>query len=122
MRREHVRRNSDEGLDTSILEDREKHNDPESDGELCNRFERERAGLRSPQMSLSGSVIGNIIPGAEVSVEEEHGNRAQNRKQTDDRTDPQRPCVGPRIGRNNVCCGRARELCKICNRPTRVEQ
>ena len=95
------RRNRDEGLNTSILKDGKEHNEPESEREMPDGLQAKCTTLLS-NMTLSTGLVCHVIDPAEVAVEEEDGDGADEREQGDGGRDPQRPGVRAEVHGDDV--------------------
>ena len=95
------RRNRDEGLNTSILEDGEEHDEPESEREMSNGLQAKRSTLLA-NMTFSTGLVCHIIDPTEVAIEEKHGYSTEEREQSNCCTDPQSECIGSEIPSDDV--------------------
>ena len=112
------RRDRDEGLNTSILEDGEEHDEPESHREVLDRPDVERpalAGVPEPTR-----LVRDVVPYAQVAVEEEDGDRAEEGEERDDGRDPERPRVRAQVAGDDVRGRLACELREVRDAPDRA--
>ena len=98
----HPRRDGHERLHARVLEDRKEHDKPERRGEVLDRLPVEPATRVVAHVPAAVRLIHHVVPCAEVAVEEEYGDGADEREQGDGGRDPQRPGVRAEVHGDDV--------------------
>ena len=84
---------------------------------MLDRADIERPPLHEPGVPAPARLVRDVVPRAEVAVEEEDGDGADEREQGDGGRDPQRPSVRAEVHGNDVRGRLAGELREVSNRP-----
>ena len=87
---------------------------------MLDRVEPERALLGRADVALAARLVRHVVLPAEVDVEEDDSDGAQEREERDDRADPQCPRVRAEVMRDHVRRRLPRELREVRDAPTNV--
>ena len=90
-------------MDARILENGEEYHKPERDREVANGFPGECAPLGLSPVSLPVRLVGHVVFSTKISVQDDHGNSAEERESCDDGTNPKGPGICPQVLCNDVC-------------------
>ena len=122
---QHLRRDGHKGLHSCVLEHRKGDNEPERHRQVLDRPDVECSLLYSAGVPATARLVGDVVPRAEVTIEEEDGDGAGEREPGDERTYPEGPCVRAEVLGDDVCCGLAGEGGEVgyspVNKRTRLE-
>lgn len=80
IRSRDVRRDGHERLHARVLEDGERDDDPERDREALHRAHAEGRAVDMPDVPLAARVVGDVVVRAEISVEDDNGDGAEERE------------------------------------------
>ncbi len=115
----HSRRDGHKRLHACILKDRKQHHQPERHRQFLDGPDVEGTTFRAG-VPEAARLVRDVVPDAEVAVEEEHGHRADEREARDDGADPERPGVRAQVLCDDVRRRLAGKLGEIRDAPDRT--